>query len=256
MSGPCPAPLRRPTSSCRPRSPWCRASSRSSPTRGRSRTSSTTPAPRRSRSRVRRRSSDDTATRPVPCGENRRRHTETQHTTGSHGSGGLGATAAGVGSAGCGGGGGSQSRSAGRVGSAGGGGGWNRTVAVGGVLPGCVCVCVCVACMGVGGKGARRLSSDFFSSSGRFSWGVSPHGPEARFWCEPSAHHSRRHAQVEVPVQKLFPWGRVSEAGQLSYKICVFQAPLRGPGASWTTDTRSWCEPSAHPRPRHAQIRR
>ena len=120
----------------------------------------------------------------------------------------------------------------------------------------CVCVCVCVACMGVGGKGARRLSSDFFSSPGRFSWGVSPHGPEARFWCEPSAHHSRRHAQVEVPVQKLFPWGRVSEAGQLSYKICVFQAPLRGPGASWTTDTRSWCEPSAHPRPRHAQIRR
>ena len=119
-----------------------------------------------------------------------------------------------------------------------------------------LCVCVCVACMGVGGKGARRLSSDFFSSPGRFSWGVSPHGPEARFWCEPSAHHSRRHAQVEVPVQKLFPWGRVSEAGQLSYKICVFQAPLRGPGASWTTDTRSWCEPSAHPRPRHAQIRR
>ena len=161
MSGPCPAPLRRPTSSCRPRSPWCRASSRSSATRGRSRTSSTTPAPRRSRSRVRRRSSDDTATRPVPCGENRRRHTETQHTTGSHGSGGLGATAAGVGSAGCGGGGGSQSRSAGRVGSAGGGGGWNRTVAVGGVLPGCVCVCVC-RMHGCGREGGETVEFRFF----------------------------------------------------------------------------------------------
>ena len=37
---------------------------------------------------------------------------------------------------------------------------------MGGVLPGCVCVCVCVACMGVGGKGARRLSSDFFPPPG------------------------------------------------------------------------------------------
>ena len=78
------------------------------------------------------------------------------------------------------------------------------------------CLCACGPCMRTGRKRVggevelRRFSLRALLIGPETSWTV------ARFWCEPSAHQSRRHAQVDRSVQELFlRSGRFWEARQL-----------------------------------------
>ena len=78
------------------------------------------------------------------------------------------------------------------------------------------CLCACGPCMRTGRKsvgGEVELRMFFLRVlliGPETSWTV------ARFWCEPSAHQSRRHAQVDRSVQELFRSGRFWEARQLN----------------------------------------